>query len=207
MHIHQPCAWRPHWHPPIDICPPIVGRIYPITIYKFNWHIFSNSPGPNLLHPNFPGAQFAGAQFARDPNCLEPLWGEARLTMQSIIRNQKWETKKHKSENSPTPFVLPLHQKWWTSWASQGKGILRKDLSPSPSQRLPCSSEAKLFPRTGSFSGCQCGLQSNWDGIGVMKNDCCCETFVCWRHTKYRNGDIDIMMAMVMAVMLSPVSK
>ena len=28
--------------PPIDICPPIVGRIYPITKYKFNKHIFPN---------------------------------------------------------------------------------------------------------------------------------------------------------------------
>ena len=29
-------------HPPIDIYPPIVGRIYPIPIYKFNLHIFPN---------------------------------------------------------------------------------------------------------------------------------------------------------------------
>ena len=27
-------------HPPIDIYLPIVGRIYPITMYKFNLHIF-----------------------------------------------------------------------------------------------------------------------------------------------------------------------
>ena len=29
-------------HPLIDIYPPIVGRIYPIPIYKFNKHVFPN---------------------------------------------------------------------------------------------------------------------------------------------------------------------
>ena len=28
-------------NPPNDIYPPIVGRIYPITAYRFNWNVFS----------------------------------------------------------------------------------------------------------------------------------------------------------------------
>ena len=41
MHIPQPCPQRVHRHPSNDIyCP--TGRIYPIPIYKFKWHIFPN---------------------------------------------------------------------------------------------------------------------------------------------------------------------
>ena len=32
-----------HIHPPIDIYPTIVSRIYPMPTYKFNWHIFPNA--------------------------------------------------------------------------------------------------------------------------------------------------------------------
>ena len=35
-------AYSATLHPPIDIYPPIVGRIYSILIYKFNLHIFPN---------------------------------------------------------------------------------------------------------------------------------------------------------------------
>ena len=33
MHIPQTSAQRANKHPPIDIYPPIVGRIYPIPVY------------------------------------------------------------------------------------------------------------------------------------------------------------------------------
>ena len=41
-HVSQPSARRAHRHPPTVIYPPIVGRIYPIQIYIFSWHIFPN---------------------------------------------------------------------------------------------------------------------------------------------------------------------
>ena len=34
---------RAHINPPSDTFPPIVGMIYPIPIYKYNWHIFLKS--------------------------------------------------------------------------------------------------------------------------------------------------------------------
>ena len=78
--------------PPIDAYPPIVGRIYPITKYKFNFNIFPNVyicigyilatiicsicvlvdsynricdvRVPILQGPNLPHQHFPGAQFA-----------------------------------------------------------------------------------------------------------------------------------------------
>ena len=48
----------------LDIYPPIVGRIYPIPIYRFNWHIFPQQKHQGLI---FSGARLAGEKHPR-PN-------------------------------------------------------------------------------------------------------------------------------------------
>ena len=80
MHIPQPCSRREHWHPPNDIYPPIVGRIYPIPIYKNSTDIYFPNCWQNISNTNeyktgaqFAGARFAGAQFAaKGPNLPGP---------------------------------------------------------------------------------------------------------------------------------------
>ena len=44
--VSQPSAQRAHRHPLTVIYPPNVGRIYPIQIYIFNWHMFSPTQRP-----------------------------------------------------------------------------------------------------------------------------------------------------------------
>ena len=80
MHIPQPCSRREHWHPPNDLYPPIVGRIYPIPIYKNSTDIYFPNCWQNISNTNeyktgaqFFGARFAGAQFAaKGPNLPGP---------------------------------------------------------------------------------------------------------------------------------------
>ena len=40
MYIPQTCTRRAHRNPPTHIHPPSVGMLYPISTYRFNWHIF-----------------------------------------------------------------------------------------------------------------------------------------------------------------------
>ena len=62
----------------IDICspivgriyPPIIGRIYPIPMYKFNQHMFPNWQFISNTNISNTGAQFAAPKFSRGPRCF-----------------------------------------------------------------------------------------------------------------------------------------
>ena len=71
MHNLQPCAWRGHKHPIIDIFLPIVGRIYPIQEYiqLFIYSLIAGSIYPIQIYE----IQFAAKKF-RGPICHQQIF-------------------------------------------------------------------------------------------------------------------------------------